>query len=272
MVIREFPLGRPMSRIVCAALMFAASASLTLAEGRGPTIAAAANLRYALPDLVAAYLRTGVADPVPRVSFGSSGNFFHQLRRGAPFELYLSADEDYVLKLAAEGRTRDRGALYAMGRLVILAPEGSSLKVDERLDGLSAALEDGGVQRFSIPNPEHAPYGRAAREVLEHRGLWKALEKRLVVGENASQAMQFTLSGAVDGGLVPYALALAPQVAAKARFVLIPADWHAPLRQRMVLSAAASDAAEAFYRFMRGSEARAILAHYGFGLPDRSAP
>jgi molybdate transport system substrate-binding protein len=123
------------------------------------------------------------------------------------------------------------------------------------------------VRRFAIANPEHAPYGRAAQEVLETAGLWSAIQKRLVLGENVSQAAQFATTGGADGGIFAYSLALSPAVGRLGRFVLIPEWMHRPLRQRMVLLKTAGPTAEAFYAFVRGADARRIFDRYGFVLP-----
>lgn len=232
----------------------------------GPAVAAAASLRYALPEIVAAFVAAGGLPP--RVSYGSSGNLFRQIRQGAPFELFLSADERFVRRLVDEGRAFDQGSLYASGRLALFVPLGSSLLADASLADLEVALGDGRLRRLAIANPAHAPYGRAAREVLEHRGLWRDLEKRLVIGENASQALQFALSAGTEAGIVPYSLVLAPRVATLGESALISDSWHSPIRQRMVLLGSASADARALYRFLRGREAGVILERYGFRVPE----
>ncbi|MDF2782474.1 MAG: molybdenum transporter substrate-binding protein, partial [Geminicoccaceae bacterium] len=116
-----------------------------------PTVAAASDLQFALTEVANAFTAETGLDV--RLAFGSSGNFARQIRQGAPFEIYLSADEDYVLSLARDGFTRDEGALYAVGRIVILVPLGSPLEADGSLEDLRAALEDGRVQKFAIANP-----------------------------------------------------------------------------------------------------------------------
>lgn len=230
-----------------------------------PVVAAASDLQFALAEVAAAFeAETGTA---VRLSFGSSGNFARQIRQGAPFELYLSADEDFVLDLARDGFTRDEGVLYAIGRIALLLPRASPLRPDGGLDDLEAALDEGRVTRFAIANPEHAPYGRAAEQALRHRGLWEALSPQLVLGENVSQAAQFATSGNAQGGIVAYSLVLAPQVAARGEHALIPEEWHAPLRQRMVLLAGAGPVAERFYHYLQQPSARAVLRDYGFVLP-----
>jgi molybdate transport system substrate-binding protein len=231
----------------------------------GPLIAAASDLQFALDEVVGRYsAETG--RPV-RLTFGSSGNFARQIEQGAPFELYLSADEDFVFRLADGGYTRDRGILYAVGRIVLFAPHGSPLDPDDGLAGVEAALEAGAISRFAIANPEHAPYGRAAEQALRRFGLWERLRPHLVLGENVSQAAQFAVTGNSQGGIIAYSLALAPSVRERGRFALIPKDGHEPLRQRMALTRRATPAAERFYDYVQSEPARQIMRRYGFVLP-----
>lgn len=229
------------------------------------TVAAASDLKFALEDVAAQFEKdTGQR---LRLVFGSSGNFFTQIQQGAPFHLYLSADEAYVFKLADAGLTTDRGRLYALGRIGLFVPKGSPVKADGELKDLARALKAGEVHKFAIANPDHAPYGARAREALQHAGLWNALQPRLVLGENISQATQFASSGATQGGVIAQSLALSPQVAAQGDFALIPATWHQPLAQRMVLLKNAPPAARAFYEHLATPAAQATLARYGFSRP-----
>jgi len=236
-----------------------------VARDSAPIVAAAADLRYALTELAGAFqAETGMG---VMLTFGSSGNFARQIREGAPFEIYMAADESYVAALHRDGLTRDGGDLYAEGRIVLMVPQGSALVPDENFDNLAAMLAAGTLTRFAIANPDHAPYGLRAREALIHRGLWDTIEPVLVLGENVSQAAQFALSGDAEGGIIAYALALAPEVSVQGDFVLIPQDWHQPLLQRMVLLNHAGPVAEAFYAYLRTPPARAIMVRYGFVLP-----
>lgn len=230
-----------------------------------PNVAAASDLQFALPEIAAAFQRdTGRA---VQVTFGSSGNFRRQIAEGAPFELFLSADEAMVEALKREGRTDDAGVRYAIGRIVLFVPIGSPLALDPTLADLKRALVDGHVQRFAIANPEHAPYGRAAEQALRNAGVWEALVPRLVLGENVSQAAQFATSGSAQGGIFAYSLALAPPVAKAGRSVLLPAESHAPLQQRMVLVKGAGETAREFYRYLQQPPARAVFKRFGFILP-----
>lgn len=206
-----------------------------------------------------------------KLTFGSSGNFAQQIQNGAPFQVYLSADESYVAKLEAADKTEDNGALYAIGRIGLFQPTGSPVQTDGELKDLGTALRDGRLSKFAIANPEHAPYGRAAQEALERAGLWETIRSKLVLGENVAQATQFATTGSAQGGIIPLSLALTPQVKAAGTFALIPEDWHKPLRQRAVLIKGAGETARAFYAFLQGPEARAVLKRYGFVLPGESS-
>ncbi len=235
------------------------------AGGEAPAIAAAADLKFALDEIAAKFAAETHREV--KLAFGSSGNFARQIEQGAPFRMFLSADEDFVFKLAAAGKTVDRGHLYAVGRIVLMAPKGSPLKADPEFKDLAAALADGRLKKFAIANPEHAPYGRRAEEALRAAGLWDRIKERLVLGENVAQAAQFATTGGAQGGIIAYSLALSPTVARLAAFALIPDAWHTPLRQRMVLLGGAGPTAQAFYRYMQEPPARAVLVRYGFALP-----
>lgn len=233
-----------------------------------PMIAAASDLQFALAEIAETFA-AGTGQPV-KLAFGSSGNFARQIRQGAPFQMFLSADESHALDLVRDGFTRDQGALYAVGRIVLFVPHGSPLAADGTLEDLRAALAAGRVARFAIANPEHAPYGRRAEEALRHAGLWDAIGPRLILGENVSQAAQFATTADAQGGIIAYSLALSPKMAALGSYALIPEDWHSPLHQRMVLLRDAGPAAERFHEYLRQPAARAILRKYGFLLPGEA--
>ncbi|MDP1717411.1 MAG: molybdate ABC transporter substrate-binding protein [Burkholderiales bacterium] len=246
-----------------------ASGRNALAQTDSPPIAAASDLKFALED-IAARFRSDTKKDV-RLSFGSSGNYFRQIAEGAPFQMFLSADEGFVFRLHQAGKTEDRGVLYAIGRIVLFAPTGSPLNVDAKAEGLKAALAGNRIRRFAIANPEHAPYGRAAAEALRKLGLWDELQGKLVLGENVSQAAQFASSGSAQGGIFAYSLALSPNVAKLGRYSLLPAELHQPLRQQMVLVKGAGQTAREFYAYLQQPAARKILTQYGFVLPEESA-
>ena len=229
-----------------------------------PTVAAASDLQFALAEVAARFEQGG--GPRLRLVFGSSGQFATQILQGAPFHLFMSADESYVQRLVEAGKTQDEGRVYAVGRIGIFVPTGSPLKADGELHDLAAALQDGRLRRFAIANPEHAPYGARAREALQHAGLWDAIQGRLVLGENISQAAQFATSGSTQGGIVALSLAKAPAVAARGEFALIPSAWHRPLRQRMVVLKGAPPAVLAFHDFLGTPAAQEIMVRHGFAV------
>ncbi len=231
-----------------------------------PNVAVAANLNFALPEIAAAFRqRTGRE---VKLAFGASGNFSRQIREGAPFELFLSADEANVRFLVEAGRAEGEGVVYAVGRLSLFAPAASPVAVDPGLAGLAAAVKAGTARRVAIANPELAPYGKAAREALQKKGLWDALAGRIVLGENVNQTAQFALTGGVEAAFIPYSIVVAPNFKDRGRWALVPDTQHEPIRQRMVLVRGAGEAARALYDFVRGPEGRAILERYGFSVPQ----
>jgi molybdate transport system substrate-binding protein len=251
-----------LARLLAWVLGLAAGAAAA-AQDRPPIVAAASGLQFAVTEIAARF----AADTGRKVTlnFGSSGNFARQIQQGAPFELFMSADEAFVFRLADAGLTRDRGELYAIGRIVLFVPRGSPLQLDAELKGVQAGWSQ--VRKFAIANPEHAPYGRAAAEALRALGLWEQVEPRLVLGENVSQAAQFVTTRSAEAGIISLSLALAPELARAGQHVLLPERLHNPLRQRMVLTRNAGPTARQFYDYLQQPAARSVLRQYGFVLP-----
>ena len=228
------------------------------------TIAAASDLTYVIDELNAAFGKEA-PDADIKVSLGASGNFYAQIKNGAPFQVFMSADLRYPQQLAKEGAA-DGASLftYALGRLALWS-------TDPRLDlkqGLRV-LEDARVTRVAIANPDTAPYGRAARAALEHLGYWELVKGKLVTGENIAQAAQFVQTGNAQVGFVSYATVMAPRLKGAGSYYLVPEVGLAPIEQGAVLTARGKDSALAarFMRFLRSEAARAILQRHGFGLP-----
>ncbi len=231
-------------------------------------VAAAADLRYAFETLRE---RFEAAHPNIRlkISYGSSGQFFTQLRNGAPFDLYFSADADYPRRLIVEGLAADSSFfLYAIGQLVVWVPADSPLKLNS-WDELAGPV----VRRLALANPRHAPYGRAAVAALQALCLYERVRDRLVLGENVTQAAQFAASGAAEAGIIALSLALAPDMQQRGRFRLLPPDTYPPIEQGAVVlrRAAARPEVWALWRFVQQPEGRAVLRRYGFFIPDTTA-
>lgn len=228
-------------------------------------VLAASDLKFALTRIAVQYQKdTGRA---VEVTFGSSGNMARQIQQGLPADLFMSADEDFVWQLARANLTLggQAGVLYAQGRIALYIAPGSPITPDARLQGVREqwAL----VQKFAMANPEHAPYGRAAREALQSLKLWDMVQPRLVLGENIAQATQYVSTGAAQAGITALSLVMAPELQGLGQFVALPAELHAPLRQRMVLLDKASAAASAFYQHLQQPAVRAQMAQYGFVAP-----
>jgi molybdate transport system substrate-binding protein len=245
------------------------SSTPTMAQEPGPIIAAAANIKFALDNIIDKYQEeTGIK---VRVSYGASGNFLAQIQHGAPFELLLSADEFYPKALHQLGLTLGEGQVYAIGRLALVAPKLSPLSLDPELKGLASLIEQGQLSHFALANPMHAPYGQRAQEVLEQLGLWEKLEGKLILGENVSQALQFALSGSTQGGIVALSLVKTPQFSEQGRYIVLPQSLHQPLMQRMVLMKQASPASHAFYNYLLQPQSQAIFVAFGFEVPEQAS-
>ena len=252
--------------------LLACAAAFVLAAGGAPSaqagtiVAAASDLTFALEGIAAQFAQ----DTGQRVQlvFGSSGNLTRQLLEGAPYELFLSADEESVRTLTRAGVTRDDGVLYAVGRLAIFAPHGSPLRVDARLEGLRELTARPGFTRLAIANPAHAPYGRAAEAALRATGLWNAVAPSLVLGDSVAQAAHFATTGNAVGGLIAHSFAAAAPLSRQGTYAAVSETLHPPIRQRMALTRRGGSTAERFYTYLQGSRARAMLQEFGFSLPQ----
>jgi len=243
----------------CAAL---ALALISPAQAEKLTIAAAADLKFAMAEVVDTFRASRPGDRID-VIYGSSGKFFTQIRNGAPFDMYFSADIEYPRKLEKAGLTAGSTRPYAVGRIVLwsLKPELAKTALKD--------LPKAAIRKFAIANPQHAPYGLRGKEALQHQGVWTAMEPKLVMGENIVHTAQFIDSGAADAGIVALALVLSPAMKDKGAWTLIPDAWHEPLEQGFAITqrAATNPLAKDFANYMASEPARAIMRRYGFALP-----
>jgi len=223
------------------------------------TVAAAADLHFAFTEISRQFQKeTGV--PVTLV-FGSSGQLAQQIENGAPFDLFAAASEAYIDRLAARGLiVPGSRQLYAQGRLAIVVNRQSGRTV-ERLEDLA----DPSLGPIAIANPDHAPYGLAARQALERAGLWEQVQPRIVMGENVRQALQFVQTGDAPVGIVALSVADVPEV----RYTLISPDLHEPINQALAIlkSSAQPELARRFIEFVNGPVGRPIMRRYGFLYP-----
>jgi molybdate transport system substrate-binding protein len=223
------------------------------------TVSAAADLSYAFPAIGKLWEQeTGNA---VTFNLGSTGQLAQQIERGAPVDLFAAASKSFVEDLDQAGLVfSDTKALYGIGRLTIWQREDRPMVVKDLKDLLKPE-----VQRVAIANPDHAPYGIAAREALQSLGLWEALQPKLVLGENVAQTQQYAESGNADVALV----ALSLSVEKPGQWTLVPETLHQPLEQMLVVPKAAPhpEVAQQFAAFINGEQGRPIMRQFGFVLP-----
>jgi molybdate transport system substrate-binding protein len=249
--------------------MFAASL-LALSCGRGTPetdetnpnvlyVAAAADLTPAFEEVGRGFEQaTGV-----RIiyNFGSTGTLSKQIENGAPFDIFAAANVEFIDALDKKGLIiTDTRAIYARGRITIWMKPDSALRI-ERLEDLARPE----VERVGIANPEHAPYGVAAREALQAVGVWYVVQPKCVFGENVRQTLQYAESGNVNVSIV----ALSLSVQSKGRWILIPEELHKPLDQALAVlkRTRREQQARKFIAFINSEQGRPIMRKYGFVLP-----
>ena len=256
-----------------AAVMFRRAERSSAADRKGSSVvavAAASDLRFALDEVVEIFKQHHPATAVS-MTYGSSGSFYAQLVNHAPFDLFLSADVSYARQLAESGLTSGSPFTYALGRLAVWLPSASPIAIETL--GLKA-LADPHIRHIAIANPELAPYGRAAEAALRLAGIAGVAGPKLVLGENASQALQFVQGGSADAAIIALSLARAPMLAGAGRYWIVPAEMHPPIEQGGAIMkwTRQREAAEAFREVLLGPDGQAVLARYGFSVPDPNSP
>jgi len=226
-------------------------------------IAAAADLKFAMDEIVAKFREVNAKDDVD-VIYGSSGKFYTQVQQGAPYDLYFSADIAFPRELARSGFSFSEVIPYAFGRIVLWSATMEANKMS--LESLTSSK----ISHIAIANPKHAPYGKRAEEALRASRLWERVEPKLVYGENIAHTAQFVQTGNAQVGIIALSLALNPALANKGGYWLIPDTLHAPLEQAFIITkrAQGNDLAKKFADYMRSSATRTIMTKYGFVLPN----
>lgn len=220
-------------------------------------VAAASDLKFALDSVITQFNQTNTGKV--EVTYGSSGKLSEQISKGAPFDLFFSADISYPEELKRRGKTVSEIYPYAKGRIVIW-----SKKIDPLKTGMQSLL-DPSIRKIAIANPLHAPYGKRSMESI---GFYRLiLSNKLVYGENITQTAQFISTGAADIGIIALSLALSPNMMReRGTYFLIPEESHQPLIQGMVITAYGKDKplATGFFEYMKGDVSHAVLTHFGF--------
>lgn len=229
-------------------------------------VAAASDLQFVMPKLAQQFeKKSGVK---VQITFGSSGNFFAQIKNGAPYDLFFSADVNYPRQLQAAGLIEQETFYeYARGTIVLWTTKETGIDVKR---GLPVLLK-GEVHKIAIANPDHAPYGRAALAALQKEDLYKEISSKLVLGENVSQAAQFVATGGAQVGIIPLSLALAPAMAKQGAYAEIPPEDSPPIEQgcAVLRSSKHKSAALQFLQFMKSREALVLLSQAGFSRPSK---
>ncbi len=256
---------RTLPALAAAALLIASPRAGAAPSRRTLSVAAASNLKSAIEELRRGFEAERPGTKVA-VTLGASGSFFAQIRNGAPFDVFFSADVEYPRRLADAGLgRREDEAVYAFGKLVIWAPRGSPIDLAGK--GV-AALADPAVKKLAIANPALAPYGRAAEAALDAAGLRAAVKDRLVFGQDVSQAAHFARSGAADAAFIPLSIALSRELR-DGKILTVPPSTYPPQEQAAIVLSAAREPelAREFLRYVTGPKGREILSACGYALP-----
>lgn len=227
------------------------------------TIATAASVQFAMEDLLTAFTKkTGIE---AKAVYGASGALVSQIRNGAPFHVFVSADMGFPDSLRAKGYAAGKTEAYAYGKLVLW-----TLKDLDLRQGLSV-LKNDAVAKIALADVKRAPYGREAAKALRKAGVYEAVESKLVYGENISQVSQFVLTGNADAAFNAKSVVVAPEMRGKGRWVEVDSTLYDKIAQGAVMTRRGYDdharESAAFLEFLQSAPGRKILAGYGYALP-----
>jgi molybdate transport system substrate-binding protein len=240
----------------CSALVLACLCA-NLAAADEIRIAVATNFASTMQALVERF--EAGSEHTVRVSAGSTGTHYAQIKNGAPFAAFFSADEERPRLLETEGiAVAGSRFAYAVGRLALWSAR------EDYVDGDGRVLAAGEFRHLAIANPALAPYGAAARDVLRARGLWDTLQSRLVQGQDIGQTYSFIYTGNAELGFVAYSQLMQPGREIAGSYWLVPESLHSPIAQEAVLLRD-GPAARELVQFMKTPAARAIIRSYGYG-------
>jgi len=227
-------------------------------------VATASNFRNAMNALAPRFEQVSGHRVVP--VYGSTGKHFAQIVNGAPFDAFFAADARRPERLEQEGFAVPGSRFtYARGRLVLWSPRA------DYVDGNGLVLGHENFRRLAIANPELAPYGAAAREVLEALGLWRQLAQRLVQGENVGQAFLFVRSGNAELGFIAWSQLVSGVKPVEGSFWMVPENLYNPVEQQ-ALALTDTEATHTFMSFIRGPEAAGIIREHGYATPRSGVP
>lgn len=228
------------------------------------TVFAASDLKFALDDVKKEFLKANPKDELEMI-YGSSGKGMTQIANGAPYDIFFSANMEFVQNLYKDGDITTKPKMYAIGRVAIWSKH-PKFEPKKGFDNMKAHW----VQKIAIANPAHAPYGEKAKQSMESIGIYKDVESNLVLGENISQTAGFISSGAADVGIIALSLALAPTIANTPynKYYLVDSKLHKPLIQGYGITkvGGTKPLSKKFYDFMETKSADTIMKKYGFSV------
>ncbi len=239
--------------------------SPSVKAGENILIAAASNLRFAMHEICNTFQESNPSIQT-KVSYGSSGNFFAQIKQGAPFDIFFSANASYPKQLENEEYTvKGMQKVYAVGKIVLWVPNISKVDPDMGLQIIDLTE----LKKLAIANPKHAPYGRAAEESLRYYGMWDKAKEKLIYGENISQTAQFVHTGAADAGIIALSLAVSPKMLHEGRYWVIPVESYSNIEQvyAVLQKGKGKKSIKEFLNFLEGDQGKKILTRYGFVIP-----
>jgi len=199
-----------------------------------------------------------------KLSFGSTGKFYAQIKNGAPFDVFIAADTATPQRLEEEGMTVNGSRfIYALGKLVLWSARPNFV------DDQGRVLRKGDYEKLAIADPKLAPYGMAAKQTLGKLAMWNSIIDKLVMGENITQAYQFVATGNAELGFVSLSQVMRDGKVSTGSWWLVPSNMYKPIRQSAVLLSGAKDkaAAQAFLDFLKSKKAAAVILSYGYALP-----
>ena len=253
---------------LCLMMVLAVTFISRLCLAQEITVAAAADLQFAMQDVAARFEKeTG---KTVKLIYGSSGNFFQQIQNGAPFDIFFSANLDFPKKLEAAALTEPGSYYqYARGKIVIWVPKESKLDLSS---GMKVLL-DPSIKKLAIANPQHAPYGQAAVAAMQYEKIYDKVKDKIVLGENISQTASFVVSGSADVGIVALSLSLSSNMKDRGRYTEVPIDEYPPIEQACVIlgSSKNKDTARQFLSFFKKPAITDLLKSYGFDVQGGSA-
>ena len=226
-------------------------------------VVVAANMKDAFTEINNQFQKEHKADL--KVIYGSSGNFASQIIHGAPFHLFISADEQYPLELFKKGKTVDEGKIYAIGKLALITNQAKGISPNESKDDLAGLIKR--ANKIALAKPELAPYGKASVEYLKASHLWDLAKDKIVYADNIAMAAMFVSTGSADIGFTALSIANSPTIQKEIKSITLNTNLYQPIKQRMVLIKNPTKDAVKLFEFIQSPIAKEILKRHGYALP-----